>query len=111
LNTTYEVNITGIQDFMGNTMVPYKFRFSTGVNIIGTPVSPPTGGGGTVPPSFSGTAFYPNQSSQLACEAEISNGHVWAVNPDNDSVTIIDRSLDSSSFNLSTQVLREIKLN
>lgn len=112
IDTTYEVNVTGIQDFMGNTMTPYQFRFSTGVSLIGNPVPPPGGGGGssTAPPSFSGTAFYPNQSSQMSCEAEVENGHVWAVNPDNDSVTIVDRSLDSN-FDLTINVLREIKLN
>jgi len=107
---TYLVELSGIQDFMGNTMAPYSFRFSTGVEIIGEPVPDPEEPE-IAAPSFSGEAFYPNQSSQLACEPEIENGNVWVVNPDNDSVTIIDRTTDASTFELAIAVEREIKLN
>lgn len=219
-NTSYQVSIAGIQDFMGNTMTPDAFTFSTGSatppppvisepaptepapsepvpsepvpsepaptvidtsssdwafcstennvcslpyetsvrygadatyitleNVVGsqvcsnaafgsdpipgvlkqceyqivslestpdTPTPPPT----EVTPSDSGpapslttTPYYPNQSSQLACEPERGlNGTVWAVNPDNDSVAIIRRNVDSSSFELRTRTTREIKL-
>ena len=110
LGSTYEVSLSGIQDFMGNTMVPYSFRFSTGVDIIGEPV-PETDTPRTPAPSYTGNAFYPKQSSQLACEPEIDNGNVWVVNPDNDSVTIVSRSIELGDFELSTEVIKEIKLN
>ena len=111
LNTTYQVGVSGIQDFMGNTMTPYSFQFSTGTELIGEIVPDPDAGAGTPVPSFSGLAYYPNQSSQLACEPEVENGNLWAVNPDNDSVTIIDRNLDPGDFTLTTEVSREIKIN
>ena len=114
LGSTYEVSLSGIQDFMGNTMDPYSFRFSTGIEIIGEPVPEPDMPR-TSAPSYTGDAFYPNQSSQLACEPEIENGNgsgnVWAVNPDNDSVTIVSRSIGSGNFELTTEVTKEIKLN
>ena len=62
-------------------------------------------------PSFPGVAYYPNQSSQLACEPELENGNVWVVNPDNDSVTIINRTLSQGLLELTTEVSREIKIN
>lgn len=107
-DVTYEVAITGIQDFMGNTMSPYSFRFSTGSELVGEPVPDPQTPTEQPAPSFSGAAFYPNQSSQLSCEPEIENGHVWAVNPDNDTVSIIRRTLADGSFELSTEVIGEI---
>lgn len=63
-----------------------------------------------VAPSYTGTPYYPAQSRELECEPEVENGLVWVVNPDNDSVTVLDRNIDSE-YNLSVSVQREIKLN
>jgi len=112
LDVTYQVNVVGIQDFMGNTMEPYSFTFATGDDVgDGIPVPDPANDGGQIVPSYSGTPYYPNQSSQLACEPEVDNGSVWAVNPDNDSVTIIDRQTDAQTFEVTHNVSREIRLN
>lgn len=116
-NTSYRVDVAGIQDFMGNTMEPYVFTFSTGADIEVTDPSPLPAPDPTAPdpnetpaPSYDGLAFYPNQSSLLACEAEVDNGSLWVVNPDNDSVTIINRETDSDSFALNLSQEKEIKL-
>ncbi len=111
VNTSYRVSVSGIRDFMGNTMIPYSFTFSTGDTIgdIGTPVPEP--GDSDIAPSYGGDAYYPNQSSQLACEPEVENGNVWVVNPDNDSITIIDRNTDVSTLELTHRVIGEVKLN
>lgn len=112
LNTTYQVDVTGIKDFMGNTMNPYSFRFTTGNQVLGTPVPDPVvDTGNPPPPPIVEATYYPNQSSQLACEPEVDNGNVWVVNPDNDSVAIIDRRIDSGSLVLTAEVSREIKTN
>ena len=124
-NTTYQVRVSGIQDYMGNTMLPYSFSFSTGEQISGdptptpeptpqpssTPTPQPTGTPTPDVPSFSGTPYFANQSSQIACEPELENGQVWVVNPDNDSVTIIRRQLTSTNLNLETELIGEISLN
>lgn len=111
MNTPYRVSVSGIQDFMGNTMAPYSFTFSTGDTIgdIGIPVPEP--GDSDIAPSFDGDAYYPNQSSQLACEPEVDNGNVWVVNPDNDSITIIDRNTDASTFEVTHTVIGEVNLS
>lgn len=111
INTSYQVSVSGIRDFMGNTMAPYSFTFSTGdtVGDIGTTV--PLPGVSDIAPSYEGEAYYPNQSSQLACEPEIDSGNVWVVNPDNDSITIIDRNTDDTTFEVSHSILGEVKLN
>ncbi|MBX2809516.1 MAG: Ig-like domain-containing protein [Cellvibrionaceae bacterium] len=105
---SYTVSVTGIQDYMGNTMAPYSFSFTAGddeptrgISVVNPPV--------TRSPSYTGTAYYPNQSSELACEPDVDNGNVWVVNPDNDSVTIIDRAIGPSpDFVMTNTVLREI---
>jgi hypothetical protein len=110
-NTPYQVEVSGIQDFMGNTMTPYSFRFSTGDQ----PPPPDPVAPAPLFPSFPGVAYYPNQSRQLACEPEVDNGNVWVVNPDNDSVTIINRTLSPDLLvspdllELTAEASREIK--
>ena len=128
-NTSYQIRVSGIQDFMGNTMTPYSFRFSTGAQLdgapdatpqpspLGTPIatSEPTPLPSSTPdpefPSFSGTPYYANQSSQIACEPEAENGRVWVVNPDNNSITILSRALISPNLSLNAEVIAEISLN
>ena len=48
-DVTFRVDIAGVQDYMGNTMTPYSFRFSTGAQ-LGNPT--PT----AVPPTATPTA-------------------------------------------------------
>jgi len=104
IDTTYTVSISGIKDYMGNTMTPYSFSFSTGENTTSPPPPPPND---DTAPTFSGTPYYANQSSQLACSAESTTNNLWAVNPDNDSVSIINTAHDSS-YILSAQVTQNI---
>ena len=61
-------------------------------------------------PSFTGEAFYPNQSSQLTCpEPQEREGRVWAVNPDNDTVTIFSRRItDPVAMSVALDIEREI---
>jgi hypothetical protein len=110
-NTLYSVNVTGIQDYMGNTMENYTFTFRTdngdllqgetpfppfdynnppppGVITFGT--SGPTGPA----PTYTGPSYFPNQSSPISCEVDTETGDIWAVNPDNDSVSIISSTMD-----------------
>ncbi|GAA3929138.1 Ig-like domain-containing protein [Litoribacillus peritrichatus] len=111
LNTTYRVDVAGIQDFMGNTMTPYQFEFSTGAELIGDPVPDPDTSPSDDVPDFSGTPFYPIQSSQLACAPDQELGNVWVVNPDNDSVSILAQAENPDADVSSLSVEREIKLN
>jgi len=110
VDTNYTVEVAGIQDFMGNTMAPYSWSFTTG----NAPVTRGQNvfdllGGITTPPSFSGTPYYPNKSGELAGNPTVPNSDVWAVNPDNDSVTIISQSVGAApDYTLTTGVLREI---
>lgn len=222
-DVTYHVDITGVQDYMGNTMAPYRFSFSTGDTVDGvdpdptptdiptqsptntpepgatstptsqpgdTPVPTPTptntftplptatntptpaplpvgwidcaaeGQSCTVPttsvvrygadsryayqenvngaincnnatfgdpavgavkrceywsgapaPDFAGAPYYPNQSSQISCRPESEADNVWVVNPDNDSVTIIDTGFEPGSRYVIHNEQREIYLN
>ncbi len=105
LDTSYRVEISGIQDFMGNTMTPYEFSFSTGDN---TPPPPPPPPSDEPAPTFSGTPYYPNQSNQLSCSAESETDNIWAVNPDNNSVSVINTTL-SDDFELSYEITRTIE--
>lgn len=109
-DTQYEVSITGIQDFMGNTMEDYSFVFFTGDGVVdpGEPVPTPLP---TPVPSFSGDEFYPNKSSQLACQPEVDDGNIWVVNPDNNSVSIIAQNTDNDMLEVFPALQREIKLN
>jgi hypothetical protein len=85
LGDQYRVDIAGVQDFMGNTMEPYSFTFTTGVSqyqaIDITPAEPA--------PVFEGTPYYPNHSGQIACESGEDYDSIWVVNPDNDSVSLM----------------------
>ncbi len=117
-NTAYRVSLTGIQDYMGNEIVPYQFEFSTGDSLpdnIPTPIPTadpvlPTPEPG-LPPSFDGDAYYPIQSSQMACSpSQEMEGLIWVVNPDNDSVALIEKSVNPTDFELTLNLNREIKL-
>jgi len=104
-DVSYRVEVSGIQDFMGNTMTPYNFTFSTGAGAPPPPPPPPPDDDPA--PTFSGSPYYPNQSSQLACSPETEANNVWAVNPDNDSVSVINTQHDGD-FQLSAQLTRNI---
>ena len=104
LDVDYEVVITGIQDYMGNTMVPYSYRFTTGDDPV---IVPPPPVDDDIAPTFSGTPYYANQSSQLSCSPESESNNLWAVNPDNHTVSIVNTEFDSD-FILSAQVTQDI---
>lgn len=110
-NTTYEVSVEGIQDFMANTMDPYSFVFSTGNELTEVTPTPTPTPEATPTPSYSGVAYYPNQSSQLACEPEVESGNVWVVNPDNNSIAIIDRNTDATTLEVTHTLNFELSLN
>ncbi len=106
VDTSYRVELTGIVDYMGNAMDDYSFVFSTGETVIAPP--PP----GTAPaPTYTGPTYYPNQSSEMSCLAESEENNVWVVNPDNDSVTIINTNHDPDTFLLSHEVIDEVDLD
>jgi len=100
-NSTYEVVISGIQDFMGNTMDTDTFRFSTGSNLDLAPPTVVIEEAGPAPNFGSikhpGTPYFSNQSSQLSCENESLSNNIWTVNPDNNTISVIDTSIDPSS--------------
>lgn len=114
-NTTYEVNVEGIQDFMGNTMVDYSFSFTTNDGDLlngatpGLPVDAVEES--AVIPSYSGSAYYPNKSSQVSCPTTTHDEDVWVVNPDNDTVALISQSIDGASLEKSHAYRKEIKVN
>lgn len=122
-NSNYEVSISGVQDYMGNTMADYSYSFTTGSGDLlegETPFpafnydNPPppaivnNNNGNLPPPTYSGPAYFPNQSAPIACESESETGNVWVVNPDNDSVSIISSQLDLGTMNKSHRLEREI---
>lgn len=111
-NVTINVQVSGIQDFMGNTMEPYSFSFSTGDEIAVVPDPDPVDPDPVDPevPTYSGDHFFANQSSELACTDNSDTGIVWAVNPDNDTVTLIDPNYDFTANEANPVVLREINL-
>lgn len=109
LGVTYEVSVSGIQDFMGNTMAPYSFRFSTGVEIVGEPVPDPTDPDDPAP-SHDGDTYYPVQSSQLACTPENEALPVWVVNPDNHTVALLTRQFSQDGNTLTLSKERELNL-
>jgi len=110
-NTNYRVEISGIQDFMGNTMEDYTFSFRTNDGSFPSNALPEIEGPA---PSYALEPFFPIQSSQLACHAGPAsnslNDPIWVVNPDNDSVSIIAQNTDSETFVKDLQLTREIKL-
>jgi hypothetical protein len=135
-NSSYQVDIVGIQDYMGNTMVNYSFNFTTGSADLlqgDTPfpefdyLNPPppaviqsgdpddnggTGGGSEEgpAPTYSGTAYFPIQSSPIACTSETESGDIWAVNPDNGSVSIISSEIDEGTMVKTHQMEQEVHL-
>ncbi|MFT5082503.1 MAG: hypothetical protein ACI9Y1_000528 [Lentisphaeria bacterium] len=124
LDMGYTVSLTGIEDYMGNVMDDYAFGFSTGDQApvptptpVAAPSPTPTVGPTPIPtpnpviPSYAGTPYFPLKSSQLACEPELVNGAVWVVNPDNDSVAIVERVSDPVTFAVTSTLVKEIKLN
>jgi hypothetical protein len=125
-NTSYRVDVRGIQDFMGNTMENYSFTFSTddGNLLQGETPFPPfdydnppapgvigvDAGGPTGPaPTYTGPSYFPNQSSPISCEVDTETGKIWTVNPDNDSISIISSSMGVDMVK-SHQVDSEIRI-
>jgi hypothetical protein len=102
LNVSYRVDVAGIQDFMGNTMVPYSFTFTTGEHIVDP--SPEPDPEPAPQPPFVGTPYYPNQSGQIACEIGDDADTIWVVNPDNDTVSIIEATTDPDTFEVTTEI-------
>lgn len=134
-NSSYQVDVVGIQDFMGNTMIDYSFNFTTGSADLlqgDTPFpefdydNPPTpaeihtgdqndedetGDDEDLPvPTYSGTAYFPIQSSSIACTSESESGDIWAVNPDNDSISIVSSQIDEDTLVKTHQFEQEVHL-
>ncbi|MFW0776340.1 MAG: Ig-like domain-containing protein [Rickettsiales bacterium] len=121
-NTEYVVEVSGIQDYAGNAMNTCLFAFNTGSSAVTTsqvttgctaststptptpvPTPTPTPAPGATPtptptpeviPDPTGDLYYGNKSGALSCSVA---DRVWAVNPDNHTVTIIDTT-DNSVF-------------
>jgi len=101
VDTTYTVSISGIQDFMGNTMDPTSFSFTTGSSLVATPPpvvvevpeTAPDFGSDDLP----GTPYFANQSSQISCENESYTNNIWTVNPDNNSISVINTSINPNT--------------
>lgn len=124
-NSNYQVSITGVQDYMGNTMQDYSYTFTTaGADLLQgeTPFPefdyenpPPPAiiqdqGDDTPAPTYAGPAYFPNQSAPIACESGNESGDVWVVNPDNDSISIIASQLEQATMTKTHQLEREIHL-
>lgn len=108
-DTSYTVRVAGVQDFMGNTMEPHAFSFTTGDNRVVSGESTLTANAEQPAPSYTGKTYYPNTSAELACEPEKVNGTVWVVNPDNDTVTLVERRLGAApNFKMTHRVKKEI---
>lgn len=124
-NSQYLVEVSGIQDYMGNMMADYSFQFSTGdsdllqgeqafprLNYI-SPAAPARvveQDNDTIP-TYSGASYFPNQSSPIACQSGVETGDVWVVNPDNDSVSIIETRLDLTTMEKTHALETEILLS
>lgn len=104
-DASYRVELRGIQDYMGNTMEDYSYVFSTGETVISPPPEPVTPA-----PTYTGPSYFPNQSSEMSCLPESEDNNLWVVNPDNDTLAIIDSNHAADSFELSAGVVREIAL-
>jgi hypothetical protein len=128
-NTTYRVDVAGIRDYMGNTMVPYSYTFVTDdgdllrgeapfpewdyVNMpapatitLDTGTPPPLTGPA---PTYAGQGYFPNQSSPIVCPTDTETGDVWVVNPDNDSISIISSNMGADMVK-THQLESEIRL-
>ncbi len=110
-DSEYRVDVVGIQDYMGNTMTPYSFTFNTNNGVVTGPDGDDGSNAGEIIPSYQGTAYYPNKSSQLSCQTTAENGDIWVVNPDNDSVSVISQNADPVVFGVSPTFKQEIKLH
>lgn len=123
-NSQYLVEVSGVQDYMGNMMEDYSFQFTTGGDDLlqGEEAFPPLNylapaapaqvveqDNDTVP-TYSGASYFANQSSPIACQSEIETGDIWAVNPDNDSVSIIETLLDATTMDKTHSLKAEINL-
>lgn len=125
-NTSYRVDVSGIQDYMGNQMENYSFTFRTdsGNLLQGETPFPPfdydnlpapgvisvdAGGPAGPAPTYTGPSYFPNQSSPISCEVDTETGYIWTVNPDNDSISIISSSMGSDMVK-SHQVDSEIRI-
>ncbi|KMT66823.1 Ig-like domain-containing protein [Catenovulum maritimum] len=112
-NTQYQVSVSGIQDFMGNTMQDYQFSFTTNDGDLlngatpGIPVTPPEP---DAEPSYSGVSYFPTKSSQISCAQTEQNQDVWVVNPDNDTIAIITSSFHSDTLEKTHSYKMEINL-
>ncbi|MGS2717888.1 putative Ig domain-containing protein [Eionea flava] len=100
----YRVDIAGVvQDYMGNMMEPYSFSFTTGESqyqaIDIKPVEPA--------PSTE-NPFVANHSGNLACEANDGFDLAWAVNPHNDTVSMLRATIDPSTFTVTTETFDSV---
>jgi mono/diheme cytochrome c family protein len=112
-DTVYQVDVQGIQDFMGNTMVPYSFTFTTNDGDLlngGTPGLPPTEDESEVVPTYAEPAYFPNKSNQMACSPDEDSGDIWVVNPDNNSVAILNRQTNVNTFVTTHTLVTEIRM-
>ncbi len=111
-DTTYRVEVSGVQDFMGNTMTPYQFTFTT--NDGGFPSNEPEIVQGPAP-TYASEPYFPNHSGQITCPVEPVDASiydpVWVVNQNNDSVSIIAQNTDELTFEKNLELIREIKLD
>jgi hypothetical protein len=99
LDASYRVDVAGIQDFMGNTMVPYSFTFTTGEHIVDPDPAPIP-----APAPSPENPYYPNHSGKIACEAGEDYDSIWVVNPDNDSVSLAYAYVDPGTFEVDIEV-------
>ncbi len=105
-NTAYQVSVAGIQDYMGNTMLPYSFSFTTG---DGSTLPPPVDPEPPVAPAPSvENPFYANQSGNISCESGEDIDSIWAVNPDNNSISMLSAYTDPTSFEVTTELFNDV---
>lgn len=110
-DSEYRVDVAGIQDYMGNTMTPYSFTFFTDDGVVTGPDGDDGSSAGEIIPSYQGTPYYPNKSSQLSCQPQSQDGDIWVVNPDNDSISVITQNEDLVTFGVNPELKQEIKLH
>ncbi|MEM7799095.1 MAG: Ig-like domain-containing protein [Chloroflexota bacterium] len=66
---------------------------------------------GTAAADYAGEPFYPNQSGQISCLDESTLNNIWVVNPDNNSLTVVDTFLEPGSKYIRVNQQQEIYLN
>lgn len=97
----YQENVSGsISCSNGVFGDPYPFKVKSCDYLAAEPAQ-----------DYSGTPYYPNQSSQLSCQDESVQDNLWVVNPDNDSISVVDTVLDPFGKTVLTQNTREVFLN